>query len=123
MPKEGFKGVAALGRGVQRLLYTPIDGLEAFAFQISVRLAEMPAAEEPAVSRKWTWVRSLENQVPSIGCNQELLFDGETSPKQKHDVLADLRKSLNDGVGELLPADSRMARRHVRPNRERCVQK
>ena len=64
---------------------------------------------------------SGENQMAAIGGDEHLLFNGETAPKQKDEVLADLRKSLDNCIRELLPANTCVTCRHVRTHRERCV--
>ena len=66
-------------------------------------------------------MRGGENQVAAIGGDEHLLFDGETAPEQKDKVLADLRKTLDNRVRELLPANACVACCHVGAHRERCV--
>lgn len=68
-------------------------------------------------------MRGGKDKVPAIRGNENLLFDGETAPKQKDKVLANLRKSLNNRVGELLPTDACVAGGHVGAHCERSVQK
>ena len=82
----------------------------------------MLAAEDTAVGRKRARVWRGENQVTAVRGHECLLFDGETAPEQEHEILAHLGEALDDGVGELLPADSGVACRHVGADRERCVQ-
>ena len=51
--------------------------------------------------------------MAAAGRYQGLLLDGEAAPEQEYEVFADLREPLDDGVGELLPADACMAGCHV----------
>ena len=81
----------------------------------------MLAAEESAVCRKRARVRGGENQVTASGRDEYLLFDGETAPEQKDEVFADLRKSLDDRVRELLPTNAGVACGHVGAHRERGI--
>ena len=104
------------------LFNAPVDGLDSLALQISVRLAEVLATEETAVCRKRARVRRREDQVAAVRGDERLLLDGETSPEQEHEVLADLREPLDDGVGELLPAYACVACGHVGSHGERCVE-
>ena len=101
-----------------RLFDAPVDGFEPFADKVRICLAEVLATKESAVCRKRTRVRSGENQVAAIGRDEHLLFNGETAPKQKDEVFADLRKTLDDCVRELLPANACVACRHVGAHRE-----
>ncbi len=105
------------------LLYLPVNRLDAFTCEEGVCLAEVLAAEEPAVCRKWAGVRGCEDEVPAVWGNQGLFLDGETAPEHKHEIFADLREPLDNGVGELLPTDAGVACRHVGAHGERCVQK
>ena len=82
----------------------------------------MLAAEEPAVGRKRARVRGRKYQVATVGGDERLLFDGETAPEQEYKVLAHFGEALDDGVGELLPADSGVACRHVGAHRQGGVQ-
>ena len=83
----------------------------------------MFTSEEAAVCRKRARVRGGQNQVTAVFGHQFLFFDGKTAPKQKYQVFAGFRKSLNDGIGKLLPTDSGVACGHVGANRERGVPK
>ena len=105
------------------LFNAPVDGFEPLADKIVISLAKVLAAEESAVCRERTRVRSGENQVAAIGRDEHLLFNGKTAPEQKDEVLANLRKTLDNRVRELLPANACVACRHVGAHRERCVQK
>jgi len=123
MPKQVLSRLSAFAFVVSRLFYAPVDGFKAFADKVSVCLAEVLAAEESAVCRERTRVRSGKNQVAAIGRDEHLLFDGKTAPKQKDEVFANLRKSLDYRVRELLPANACVTCRHVGAHRERSVQK
>ena len=123
MPKQVLSRLSAFAFVVSRLFYAPVDGFEPLADKIVISLAKMLAAEESAISRERTRVRSGKNQVAAIGCDEHLLFDGETAPEQKDEVFADLRKTLDNRVRELLPANACVACSHVGAHRERCVQK
>ena len=81
----------------------------------------MLAAEESAVCRKRTRVRSGENQVATVWRDENLFFNRKTAPEQKDEVLADLRKSLDNRVRKLLPSNAGVACCHVGSNCERCV--
>ena len=105
------------------LLYLPVNRLDSFACEEGVRLAEVLAAEEPTICRKRARVGGGEDEVPAAGGNQGLLLDGETAPEHEHEVFADLREPLDNGVGELLPTDAGVACGHVGAHSERCVQK
>ena len=61
--------------------------------------------------------------MAAIGRDEHLLFDGKTAPKQKDEVLANLRKALDNRVRELLPTNAGVACCHVGAHRERGVQK
>jgi len=63
-------------------------------------------------------VRGGQDEVPTVRGDEDLLFDGETAPKQKDEVFADLRKSLDDRVRELLPTNAGVACCHVGAHRE-----
>lgn len=104
------------------LFDAPVDGFETLALEVFVGLAEVLAAEEPAVGRKRARVRGRKYQVATVGGDERLLFDGETAPEQEYKVLAHFGEALDDGVGKLLPADAGVACRHVGTDRERCVQ-
>jgi len=82
----------------------------------------MLAAKEPAVGGKGAGVGCGKYQMTAVRCHQGLFFDGETAPEQKHQVFPHLRNPLDDGVGELLPADSRVACGHVGPYRQGGIQ-
>ena len=83
----------------------------------------MLASEKSAVCRKRARVRGGQDEVPTVRGDEDLFFDGETAPEQKDEVLADLRKSLDNRVCELLPTNAGVAGGHVGAHRERCVQK
>jgi len=63
-------------------------------------------------------VRGGQDEVSAVRGDEDLLFDGETAPKQKDEVFADLRKSLDDRVRELLPTNAGVACCHVGAHRE-----
>lgn len=123
MPKQVLSRLSAFAFVVSRLFYAPVNGFKSFADKVSVCFAEVLATEEPAVRRERARVRGGENQVTAIGRDEHLFFDGEAAPEQKDEVLADLRKSLDNRVRELLPANAGVTCRHVGAHRERSVQK
>ena len=114
---------ATLALRICRLFNAPVDGLQTFADKVVVCFAEVLAAEESAVCRERARVRGGKDEVAAIGRDEHLLFDGETAPKQKDEVLADLRKSLDNRVCELLPANACVTCCHVGTHRERGIQK
>ena len=122
MPKQVLSRLSAFAFVVSRLFYAPVDGFKSFADKVSVCLAEVLAAEESAVGRKGARVRRGEDEVATVRGDERLFLDGKTAPQQEHQVFAHLREALDDGVGELLPANPRVACRHVGADRERSVE-
>ena len=113
---------ATLALRICRLFNAPVDGFEPLADKIVICLAEVLASEKSAVCRERARVRGGQDEVPSIRGDEDLFFDGETAPEQKDEVLADLRKSLDNRVCELLPTNAGVACCHVGAHRERGVQ-
>ena len=118
MPKQVLSRLSAFAFVVSRLFNAPVNGFKSFADKVSVCLAKVLAAEESAVCRERARVRSGKNQVAAIGRDEHLFFDGKTAPEQKDEVFANLRKTLDNRVRELLPANACVACRHVGAHRE-----
>ena len=99
----------------------PVDGLFPPAYEVVVGLTKMATAEEAAMGREWRGVRCLEDEVVRAVNHTRFAPCGGTPEKEDH-VLAMAVDSLDDGVGEGLPAESTVAGSPASGDGECCVE-
>ena len=99
-----------------------VDGLFPPAYEVVVGLTKMATAEEAAMCRERRRVRCLEDEVARAVDHTRFAPCGGTPEKEDH-VLAMAVDSLDDGVGEGLPAESLVAGSSAGGDGECCAKK